>query len=769
MKKRLKSINNGYRIIYTVTIGVLLVCLFLTTVAFVYSNARESGFESLHIQTKEIKTDIELQVASDMENLTTMANFAAKLKKNGEDYSVLLKSFKSIGLIDNIGFLMPDGSIVSKSGSIRPLKEISFYSESRRGAYVSGKERDVTKDDRYVVRMAVPVVVDGEVVSVLYGVTNLSTMLERFTPSEDLGEYQLYVVDRRSGDFIVDTRNNDVKNISSLSDRKFEDGYTFEILRDAIMTGSNGFSSFVSKLSGRKLFIHHAPVNVSDWHIMLALPEDNVFADARATMRWMFVVLLFAVLFMAAYVFIMVRMENRQTRINSSASRIRKLLLEINQHDSSINLALEAIARYAKSRSAIYTDTDGQDYYYINPAFSSRLLSGNDRRWFAHRLGEYISSVFAEKNISLGVMRIERDRELLEKDSEFYEFLGKHGIDNVCFVGIFSKKDDLSILAVVNCKKNKNVKDLLNEIAVCFSIAIHNKKYLGQTEMVAVTDSLTGLSNRLAYKKDIKLYEDRHPEKFSCIYIDVNELHVINNRFGHAAGDNMLLFVANTLKEEFEGCNIYRMGGDEFLVFAENISVDDINAKVDNVIRKSEEKDYHVSVGVDFESVNFDVEIAVKEAEKRMYEKKAEYYQKKGAQTVVEERAVDVEHIVTGITELDALLSILGTRYVGIYSVNLKTDTPRPILIPSNLKKYQTPDARFSEVFSKYIHDVVKSDYHRPLLNFLEYEVMKRQLIEGKKLSISYERITGERYQISVHLLTEEEGNVNTLWIFERI
>ena len=174
-------------------------------------------------------------------------------------------------------------------------------------------------------------------------------------------------------------------------------------------------------------------------------------------------------------------------------------------------------------------------------------------------------------------------------------------------------------------------------------------------------------------------------------------------------------------------------------------------------------------MGVDFESVNFDVEIAVKEAEKRMYEKKAEYYQKKGAQTVVEERAVDVEHIVTGITELDALLSILGTRYVGIYSVNLKTDTPRPILIPSNLKKYQTPDARFSEVFSKYIHDVVKSDYHRPLLNFLEYEVMKRQLIEGKELSISYERITGERYQISVHLLTEEEGNVNTPWIFEKI
>lgn len=769
MKKRLRSVNNRYRITYTILVAILIACVFLTTMSFIYSNAQNDGYESLHIQTREIKSDIEIQVTSDMENLTTIANFASKLYKNGEDFSIILKSFKPIGLIDYIGFLMPDNTIVSVAGSKDVKGILDFDTEAGKGAYVSGKEPDLTIPSKNVVRAAVPVVYEGEVVSVLYGVANLSTMAERFTPDEALGEYQLYVLDRADGDFIVDTRNNDVKNITALSSRKFVDGYTYEGFRDEVLAGDNGFSSFISKLSGEKLYIHHAPVNVGDWHIMLAMPEDSVFAEAHKIMNRMLIMLLFAVALMAIYLIIMIRMESRQAKINSSASRIRKLLLEINQQDDSIYSALNIITRYAKARSSTYVDTDGLSYNYMAYDERENRLEGKDKEFYDNRLIKYISTALTDEKMSVGVMRIELDKEMEEKDKEFYDFCKAHNIENICFAAVLGINKGVSLLVVNNCKKNKKVKELLNEIAVCFTIAMHNKKYLGQTEKVAVTDSLTGLSNRMAYKKDVKKYEDRHPEKFSCIYIDVNELHVINNRFGHAAGDSMLLYIANSLKEEFEGCSIYRMGGDEFLVFAENISVDEINAKVQNVIAKAEEKDYHISVGIDFESVNFDVEIAVKEAEKRMYEKKAEYYQKKGTQTIIEEKEQNVEHMVTGIQELDALLCILSARYVGIYSVNLKSDSPRPILIPSNFKKYQTPDARFSEVFSKYIHDMVKSDYHRPLLHFLEYDVMKRQLAENKILRTDYERITGERFRISVHLLSEEAGSVNTLWIFERM
>ena len=111
---------------------------------------------------------------------------------------------------------------------------------------------------------------------------------------------------------------------------------------------------------------------------------------------------------------------------------------------------------------------------------------------------------------------------------------------------------------------------LAEKISACFSMALYNKNYLNKTKLVATTDSLTGALNRVAYKSDLVTFDQEQETNFSCIYIDVNELHIINNKYGHTAGDEMLVYIANTLKEVFYGHKVYRMGGDEFLVFCQN-------------------------------------------------------------------------------------------------------------------------------------------------------------------------------------------------------
>ena len=57
--------------------------------------------------------------------------------------------------------------------------------------------------------------------------------------------------------------------------------------------------------------------------------------------------------------------------------------------------------------------------------------------------------------------------------------------------------------------------------------------------------------NRVAYNNDVVSFDEEGPTDFSCVYVDVNELHLCNNKFGHAAGDAMLLYIANTLKKVF--------------------------------------------------------------------------------------------------------------------------------------------------------------------------------------------------------------------------
>ena len=64
-------------------ITILLVCaVFLFMVGYFYVKAESDATENLHIQTKQIKDDIHLQIVSDRENLATMASFASKLYRS---------------------------------------------------------------------------------------------------------------------------------------------------------------------------------------------------------------------------------------------------------------------------------------------------------------------------------------------------------------------------------------------------------------------------------------------------------------------------------------------------------------------------------------------------------------------------------------------------------------------------------------------------------------------------------------------------------------
>ena len=57
--------------------------------------------------------------------------------------------------------------------------------------------------------------------------------------------------------------------------------------------------------------------------------------------------------------------------------------------------------------------------------------------------------------------------------------------------------------------------------------------------MLSQTDVLTGLYNRNLYERSLAGYPARCRESLSCIFVDVDGLHELNNTRGHAAGDEM--------------------------------------------------------------------------------------------------------------------------------------------------------------------------------------------------------------------------------------
>jgi diguanylate cyclase (GGDEF)-like protein len=108
-----------------------------------------------------------------------------------------------------------------------------------------------------------------------------------------------------------------------------------------------------------------------------------------------------------------------------------------------------------------------------------------------------------------------------------------------------------------------------------------------ELERDALVDPLTGLFNRRALARNLELEigrASRQQREFSLIYIDIDGLKAVNDRDGHAAGDERLRALAAALLGVLRKADTaYRVGGDEFVILLPETPKDAISAIVDRV------------------------------------------------------------------------------------------------------------------------------------------------------------------------------------------
>ncbi|GGA65627.1 hypothetical protein GCM10011369_03850 [Neiella marina] len=112
-------------------------------------------------------------------------------------------------------------------------------------------------------------------------------------------------------------------------------------------------------------------------------------------------------------------------------------------------------------------------------------------------------------------------------------------------------------------------------------------------EQLSITDTLTGLNNRLYFDKQIKLDWQscrRHQQWLSVILLDVDHFKSINDGFGHPVGDAALQHVADLMKQMAQRSTDYavRYGGEEFLLVLPGIEPDELQAHADKLRQRIE-------------------------------------------------------------------------------------------------------------------------------------------------------------------------------------
>lgn len=112
---------------------------------------------------------------------------------------------------------------------------------------------------------------------------------------------------------------------------------------------------------------------------------------------------------------------------------------------------------------------------------------------------------------------------------------------------LMSEKDSLYYMS--NFKKAEN--------------EIHDKdEKIDELGTLALRDAMTHVGNKTAYTQ--KLSEIQDSDKYAVVFMDVNNLKMINDTYGHDAGDTYIKGCCKVLCDVYEHSPVFRIGGDEF-------------------------------------------------------------------------------------------------------------------------------------------------------------------------------------------------------------
>lgn len=169
-------------------------------------------------------------------------------------------------------------------------------------------------------------------------------------------------------------------------------------------------------------------------------------------------------------------------------------------------------------------------------------------------------------------------------------------------------------------------------------VKVERYVYASKIRKIALQDGLTECFNRKAYCDDTSNLSTEYPKDFVYISMDVNGLKIINDTYGHEAGDEIIFGSSECMLKCFSKYGkTYRTGGDEFTVIMnigdekiENI-IDRFNNEVVNwrgKIVDSITVSYGYAQASEIQGLSIEEVAAL--ADVRMYENKTAFYRKKG-------------------------------------------------------------------------------------------------------------------------------------------
>ena len=220
-----------------------------------------------------------------------------------------------------------------------------------------------------------------------------------------------------------------------------------------------------------------------------------------------------------------------------------------------------------------------------------------------------------------------------QKNKKWYDSLKKSAVSNLILFPLKANDELLGYMWVTNFNTENavRIKETLELSTFFLASEISNYLLFEKFRILSSIDMLTGVFNRNEMNNRVDFLSRNKKAKkttVGIIFVDLNSLKYTNDKLGHEEGDKLLIEAANIMRELFPNDEIFRAGGDEFLVMCLNKTEAHFEKKVQalhNLIKDNDSVSFAIGSCFDNDSAN--VCSAMKTADQRMYEDKKLYYE----------------------------------------------------------------------------------------------------------------------------------------------
>lgn len=263
-------------------------------------------------------------------------------------------------------------------------------------------------------------------------------------------------------------------------------------------------------------------------------------------------------------------------------------------------------------------------------------------------------SVFKSSHISSNIEYPELEYFINSRNIDEIKYYKEYEIDSdeikrLSILPISKNKDYSLVIINADKKDNKSYNKFIQILKETFDVLIDKMNSFNIMKEQSEIDALTGLRNRLAYNKDIDTIKDYEPITFTII--DLFRLKYINDNIDHFTGDCYIKKTADILKgffpsttkndekEKQTGDEVYRVGGDEFIIISkrktgkqvENILeyikqyyIEDMDLNIDGEVIKG------INYGIVSREDNESIDELYRKADRKMSDDKKKTYKKYG-------------------------------------------------------------------------------------------------------------------------------------------